>query len=131
MLSIAKAFLYSRDGVNALHAAPGGDACDVPEPLRAGLLAAGYLRDMATPLTPAVSVPLAPGHTDLMISPEAIDEALAALGEPPPVFDPATAGIATVRAFLAEQGLKPHHKTGDAKLRELAAQALVGEPSAD
>lgn len=37
-------------------------------------------------------------------------------------FDPATADAAALRAFLAERGVKPHHKTGEDKLREMAAE---------
>jgi hypothetical protein len=40
-------------------------------------------------------------------------------------FDPLTAGLDAVRAFLAERGAKPHHKAGEAKLRDMALDVLT------
>ncbi|PWC69105.1 hypothetical protein TSH7_01275 [Azospirillum sp. TSH7] len=45
----------------------------------------------------------------------------------PDAFDPATADAAALRAFLMERGVSVHHKTGEAKLRELAAAELAKE----
>ncbi|MFL7901569.1 hypothetical protein ACJ41P_10580 [Azospirillum argentinense] len=42
-------------------------------------------------------------------------------------FDPATADVPALRAFLSERGVKPHHKTGEDKLREMAAAELAKE----
>ena len=45
----------------------------------------------------------------------------------PDAFDPSTADAAALRAFLTSRGAKPHHLTGEAKLRELAAAELAKE----
>lgn len=45
----------------------------------------------------------------------------------PDAFDPAAADAAALRAFLAQRGVKPHHLTGEAKLREMAAAELAKE----
>lgn len=42
-------------------------------------------------------------------------------------FDHATATAEELRAFLADRGVKPHHKTGEDKLREMAAAELAKE----
>ena len=42
-------------------------------------------------------------------------------------FDPTTATAEELRAFLVQRGVKPHHLTGEAKLRELAAAELAKE----
>jgi len=40
-------------------------------------------------------------------------------------FDPETAPLEEVRAFLESHGQKPHHKTGEAKLREMALEVAT------
>ncbi|MFP5513344.1 MAG: hypothetical protein ACLGJC_09710 [Alphaproteobacteria bacterium] len=42
-------------------------------------------------------------------------------------FAPAAATVDELRAFLTARGAKPHHLTGEAKLREMAAAELAKE----
>ncbi|MCW2243583.1 hypothetical protein [Azospirillum canadense] len=49
-----------------------------------------------------------------------------ASGEPT-AFDPSTADTGALRAFLEQHGVKPHHKAGEDKLREMAADVLAQE----
>lgn len=42
-------------------------------------------------------------------------------------FDPSSADAAALRSFLMERGVSVHHKTGEAKLREMAAAELAKE----
>ena len=42
-------------------------------------------------------------------------------------FDPAAATAEELRAFLTARGVSVHHKTGEAKLREMAAAELAKE----
>lgn len=43
----------------------------------------------------------------------------------PSAFDPSTADADALRAFLEQRGVKPHHKAGEDKLREMAADVLA------
>ena len=44
----------------------------------------------------------------------------------PATFDPTTADLDALRAFLKAREVKFHHLTGEAKLREMAAEVLKG-----
>lgn len=41
-------------------------------------------------------------------------------------FDPATADETSLRSFLIERGVTPHHRAGEVKLREMARELLAG-----
>lgn len=68
----------------------------------------------------------APAPVAAVITPSGIVTKPVPASAPAPVgFDPLTADIAAVRAFLAEHNARYHHKTGDAKLREMALEIVT------
>ena len=74
-----------------------GDECEISASVADGLTAEGYIGPVGMP-DPA-----------------------------PDAFDIETADADALRAFLAERGVKTHHKAGEDKLREMAAAELAKE----
>lgn len=99
---VLKPFPYSGDGIR-LEALRVGEEVDIRDDLAPGLSVEGYIGPISQPApTPAVPDPAAG-------------------------FDPSVADATALRAFLAERGMSVHHKTGQAKLREMAAAELAKE----
>ena len=97
MHKVLKAFPYSHDGLKVEALSAGAEA-DIRADLVSGLEEAGFIRPVDAKAPPVNF------QTD---------------------FDPATAEETALRAFLEAHGEKPHHKTGEAKLREMAAEILT------
>lgn len=100
---VLKPFPYSGDGVR-LETLRAGEEVDIRADLAPGLTSEGYIGPIIGQPQPTTAAP-----------------------EPVAAFDPAAADASALRAFLAERGVKPHHKTGEDKLRELAAAELAKE----
>lgn len=98
---ILKSFPYSANGV-ASKVLTKGSVEDIRDDLCEGLAEAGYI---GRPPPEGEQPPQPPE------------------GEPAPQFNPETSDLEEVKAFLTARGIAIPAKAGEAKLRELAAQA--------
>ncbi|MFC5353550.1 hypothetical protein [Azospirillum himalayense] len=69
------------------------------------------IRGVATEVAPPVSDPVSDLPPEGTAGASVSDE-----------FDPLTADEAALRAYLSAHGATPHHRTGEAKLREMALE---------
>lgn len=109
---VLKDLPYSADGVR-ISTLPAGQEADIRDDLFKGLKDAGYIREL----------------DGALVAPQPPHDALSPVGgveDGPAAFDATMADLDALRAFLKERGVKFHHLTGEAKLRELAAEALKG-----
>lgn len=69
-----------------------------------------------------VPVEIIDQRTDKTVPIEIVDAIVPTVVEPADTsgFDPLTANEDTLRAYLFANGVRPHHKAGEAKLREMA-----------
>ncbi len=93
MHKVLKTFRYSPDGVRVVTLFE-GDECEISASVADGLAAEGFIGPVGVAPAPPASE----------------------------AFDPSTADADALRAFLADRGVKPHHKTGEDKLRQMAAE---------
>lgn len=105
IVNVLKDFTFSRNGIHA-ECAVKGTTVDVPDGLLIGLMTERYIAvpDVAAApvLAPVVAI---------------VDESL--VPDPATTFDPSTATVEELQAFLRSKGIRFHHNAGVEKLRAL------------